>query len=96
MPVRAVLTREILICAKTILRKAVTSSAMRSSSRRLSGRRVSKLGMGCRAMMAPRIMPISMVTKVCAAPLPSSCSWPTWSRSQSSSSRRISSVLAGR
>ncbi|MCY1452239.1 hypothetical protein D9M71_691490 [compost metagenome] len=96
IPVSVVLTREILICAKTMLRKAVTSRARRSISRRLRGFRVSKLGMGCRAMMAPRIMPISMVTKVCAAPLPSSCSWPTWSRSQSIRSRRSSSALAGR
>ncbi|MNN45759.1 hypothetical protein D3C81_1601090 [compost metagenome] len=96
MPVKVVLSSEILICAKTILRNACTSRLKRSNSAAARGLRREMSGMRCKATMAPRIMPMSKVTNMCAMPLPTSCSSPRWLFSQSPMATLNSAALAGR
>ncbi|MNJ56244.1 hypothetical protein D3C77_517800 [compost metagenome] len=96
IPVKKVLSREILICAKTMLRNAWTSSARRLNSAAASGLRREISGRRCSATMAPRIMPISRVTNMCAAPLPTNCSSPRWVLSHSPMATLNSAALAGR
>ncbi|MNH21117.1 hypothetical protein D3C79_809140 [compost metagenome] len=96
IPVKKVLSREILICAKTMLRNAWTSSARRLNSAAANGLRREISGMRCKATMAPRIIPISRVTNMCAAPLPTSCSSPRWVFSHSPMATLNSAALAGR
>ncbi|MCY1435004.1 hypothetical protein D9M71_510830 [compost metagenome] len=90
------MSREILICAKTMLRNAFTSNDNRSNSAAASGLRNLGSGICCRAMIAPRIMPISKVTNICAAPLPSSCNSPRCDFSHSPMATRNSAALAGK
>ena len=53
-------------------------------------------GMVCKAMMAPSTMPISKVTNMCAASLPTSCSSLRCLFIQSPMATRNSAALAGR
>ena len=96
MPVKAVLSSEILICANTMLRNAFTSRFNRSNSAAASGLRRETSGMRCKAMIAPRIMPISSVTNMCAMPLPTSCRSLRWLLIQSPMATLNSAALAGR
>ncbi|MNH32732.1 hypothetical protein D3C79_931940 [compost metagenome] len=96
MPVKVVLSSEILICAKTMLRNACTSRLRRSNNAAASGLRREMSGMRCKATMAPRIMPINRVTNMCAMPLPTSCRSLRWLLIQSPMATLNSAALAGR
>ncbi|MCY1434024.1 hypothetical protein D9M71_500680 [compost metagenome] len=96
MPVKIVLSSEILICANTMLRNAFTSRLRRSNSAAAKGLRREISGIRCKAMMAPRIMPMSIVTNMCAMPLPTNCKSLRWLLIQSPMATLNSAALAGR
>ncbi|MDT4871475.1 hypothetical protein FQZ97_1066060 [compost metagenome] len=96
IPVKKVLSREILICANTMLRKAWTSRCKRSNSAAARGLRLVRSGIRCKAMIAPSTMPINSVTNMCAASLPTNCKSLRCLLTHSPIATRNSAALAGR